>query len=92
MRRGFLAAAAALLLLTGCHEYWGGGSSGSSESWGTATATYDPTADDQEAQLIMAAFQQGLQELGWIIGRNLRPVIPLTSRPRNQSSPDPRPR
>jgi putative ABC transport system substrate-binding protein len=29
-------------------------------------------ADDQEAQLIMAAFQQGLQELGWIIGRNLR--------------------
>jgi hypothetical protein len=50
MRRGFLAAAAALLLLTGCHEYWGGASSGSSESWGTATATYDPTADDQEAQ------------------------------------------
>ena len=29
-------------------------------------------ADDQEAQLNMAAFQQGLQELGWIIGRNLR--------------------
>ena len=29
-------------------------------------------ADDQQAQLYMAAFQQGLQELGWIIGRNLR--------------------
>jgi putative ABC transport system substrate-binding protein len=29
-------------------------------------------ADDQEAQLNIAAFQQGLQELGWIIGRNLR--------------------
>ncbi len=29
-------------------------------------------ADDQEAQLNMAAFQQGLQGLGWIIGRNLR--------------------
>ncbi len=51
MRRGFLAAAAALLVLTGCHEYWGtGSSSGSSSSSGTATATYDPTAADQEAQ------------------------------------------
>src|SRR5215468_10579001 len=29
-------------------------------------------ADDQEAQLYMAAFQQGLQELGWSVGRNLR--------------------
>ena len=29
-------------------------------------------ADDQEAQLYMAAFQQGLQALGWSIGRNLR--------------------
>src|ERR1051325_8120636 len=29
-------------------------------------------ADDQEAQLNIAAFQQGLQELGWTIGRNLR--------------------
>ena len=29
-------------------------------------------ADDQEAQLYMAALQQGLQELGWVIGRNLR--------------------
>jgi putative ABC transport system substrate-binding protein len=29
-------------------------------------------ADDQEAQLYMAAFQQGLQELGWTVGRNLR--------------------
>ena len=29
-------------------------------------------ADDQQAQLYMAAFQQGLQELGWSIGRNLR--------------------
>jgi putative ABC transport system substrate-binding protein len=29
-------------------------------------------ADDQEAQLYMAAFQQGLQELGWTVDRNLR--------------------
>src|SRR5215472_4235967 len=29
-------------------------------------------ADDQEAQLYIAAFQQGLQELGWTVGRNLR--------------------
>ena len=29
-------------------------------------------ADDQEAQLYMAALQQGLQALGWTIGRNLR--------------------
>jgi len=29
-------------------------------------------ADDQQAQLYMAAFQQGLQELGWTVGRNLR--------------------
>ena len=29
-------------------------------------------ADDQQAQLYMAAFQQGLQELGWSIGRNLQ--------------------
>ena len=29
-------------------------------------------AADQEAQLYMAAFQQGLQELGWSVGRNLR--------------------
>src|SRR5262245_1766799 len=29
-------------------------------------------ADDQQVQLYMAAVQQGLQELGWIIGRNLR--------------------
>jgi hypothetical protein len=51
MRTGFLAAAAALLLLSGCHEYWGSAGSGdSSSSSGTATATYDPTADDQEAQ------------------------------------------
>jgi hypothetical protein len=51
MRTGFLAAAAALLLLSGCHEYWGSAGSGDSlSSSGTATATYDPTADDQEAQ------------------------------------------
>jgi hypothetical protein len=51
MRRGFLAAAAALLFLSGCHDYWGSASSGgSSSSSGTATATYDPTAADQEAQ------------------------------------------
>jgi putative ABC transport system substrate-binding protein len=30
------------------------------------------SADDQQAQLFMAAFQQGLQELGWSVGRNLR--------------------
>ncbi len=29
-------------------------------------------ADDQEAQLYLAAFQQGMQELGWSVGRNLR--------------------
>jgi putative ABC transport system substrate-binding protein len=29
-------------------------------------------ADDQQAQLFLAAFQQGLQELGWTVGRNLR--------------------
>jgi putative tryptophan/tyrosine transport system substrate-binding protein len=29
-------------------------------------------ADDQQAQLNMAAFQQGLQALGWTISRNLR--------------------
>src|SRR5262245_22969720 len=29
-------------------------------------------ADDQEAQLYMAAFQQGLQQLGWTVGRNVR--------------------
>jgi putative tryptophan/tyrosine transport system substrate-binding protein len=29
-------------------------------------------ADDPEAQLYMAAFQQSLQELGWTIGRNVR--------------------
>jgi putative ABC transport system substrate-binding protein len=29
-------------------------------------------AEDQQAQLNMAAFQQGLQALGWTIGRNLR--------------------
>jgi putative ABC transport system substrate-binding protein len=29
-------------------------------------------ADDQEVQLYVAAFQQGMQALGWNIGRNLR--------------------
>jgi len=29
-------------------------------------------ADDQEAQTYMAMFQQGLQERGWSVGRNLR--------------------
>ena len=29
-------------------------------------------ADDPEAQLYMAAFQQGLQDAGWSVGRNLR--------------------
>jgi hypothetical protein len=49
MRRGFLAVAAALLFLTGCHEYWGSGSSGSDYA-PTVTATYDPTLADQQAQ------------------------------------------
>jgi putative ABC transport system substrate-binding protein len=30
------------------------------------------TAADQEAQTRIAAFMQGLQELGWVPGRNLR--------------------
>ena len=30
------------------------------------------TSDDPEAQQYVAAFQQGLQALGWIVGRNLR--------------------
>jgi putative ABC transport system substrate-binding protein len=29
-------------------------------------------ADDSEAQTYLAAFQQGMQELGWSVGRNLR--------------------
>jgi putative ABC transport system substrate-binding protein len=29
-------------------------------------------ADDPEVQARMAAFHQGLQETGWVIGRNLR--------------------
>src|SRR5215813_5306973 len=29
-------------------------------------------ADDQQTQLYLAAFRQGLQELGWTVGRNLR--------------------
>src|SRR5262245_14980139 len=29
-------------------------------------------ADDKQTQLYLAAFQQGLQELGWTVGRNLR--------------------
>jgi len=46
-------------------------------------------ADDQEAQLYMAAFQQGLQELGWTVGRNLRldhlGVQAVKSAPANRS-------
>ena len=30
------------------------------------------TADDPEAQARLLAFAQGLQELGWTVGRNLR--------------------
>jgi putative tryptophan/tyrosine transport system substrate-binding protein len=30
------------------------------------------TVDDPEAQARVAAFQQGLQQLGWIVGRNVR--------------------
>jgi putative tryptophan/tyrosine transport system substrate-binding protein len=29
-------------------------------------------ADDPEVQARMAAFHQGLQETGWVVGRNLR--------------------
>jgi hypothetical protein len=29
-------------------------------------------ADDSESQVRMAAFHQGLQEAGWVVGRNLR--------------------
>ena len=29
-------------------------------------------ADDQQTQLYLAAFQRGLQELGWTVGRNVR--------------------
>ena len=29
-------------------------------------------ADDSESQVRMAAFHQGLQETGWVVGRNLR--------------------
>ena len=30
------------------------------------------TAEEPEAQTYVAAFQQGLQEFGWSVGRNLR--------------------
>ena len=30
------------------------------------------SADDSESQVRMAAFHQGLQETGWVVGRNLR--------------------
>jgi hypothetical protein len=48
MGRGFLFLAAATLLLTGCHGYWGGGSS-ASDYGPTVTATYDPTLADEQA-------------------------------------------
>jgi putative tryptophan/tyrosine transport system substrate-binding protein len=32
----------------------------------------NPGADDAEMQSRTAAFAQGLQELGWIVGRNLQ--------------------
>src|SRR5437764_4261289 len=62
----------------------GGASAVSSAMWPLAARAQQTTrmrrigvlmnipADDQEAQLYIAAFQQGLQELGWSIGRNLR--------------------
>jgi putative ABC transport system substrate-binding protein len=31
-------------------------------------------SDDPEVQARMAAFHQGLQETGWVIGRNLRKI------------------
>ena len=33
---------------------------------------HDPAADDPECQARLAAFLQGLQKLGWTIGRNVR--------------------
>ena len=48
MCRAFLVLAAATVLLTGCHAYWGGGSSASDYA-PTVTATYDPTAADEQA-------------------------------------------
>jgi putative ABC transport system substrate-binding protein len=33
---------------------------------------YSQPADDPESQARGAAFQQGLQQLGWIVGRNVR--------------------
>ena len=44
------------------------------------------TADDPEAPGRVAAFAQGLGELGWTIGRNVRIRLPLgrqLSRPRS---------
>ena len=32
----------------------------------------NPAADDPEGQARLAAFEQGLAQLGWIIGRNVR--------------------
>jgi putative tryptophan/tyrosine transport system substrate-binding protein len=44
----------------------------SSESACGASALTNLPSDDAEAQLRNAAFLQGLQELGWMVGRNLR--------------------
>lgn len=50
MRSGFLVLAAATLLLTGCHEFWGSSESGASDYTPTVTASFDPTAADEQAQ------------------------------------------
>jgi hypothetical protein len=49
MRRGLVSVAAAILLLPGCHELWGGSSSGA------GSATYGPSADEASAQTSVRA-------------------------------------
>ncbi len=59
-----------------------GGAAASSASWPCVAHAQEKvrrvgvlmnvTSDDPEAQQMVAAFQQGLQALGWIVGRNLR--------------------
>ena len=57
---------------------------GSTTAWPLAARAQQPdrmrrigvlvslAADDQEAQARLAAFLQGLQQLGWTVGRNVR--------------------
>ena len=39
---------------------------------GGSACSCGPSADDPEAQARIAAFLQGLQQLGWAVGRNVR--------------------